>query len=216
MRVTDVFDWPPGPLFGLLSTFYIDKVAFAKRMLMGYRKQRKEAFRDTLKPGDPMPGVRLKTTDDAAFDLSDFFGKKNIVIEFGAITGPPYRRQGAGVEDLQEKYKDEDVVFFVVYSKEPHAGETSHFKKYAQHTSYEHKKQYAQELVEEFGMKVPVLIDDLDESVVHAFGRMPNMTFIVDKEGRIAYKSDWMEAERVEELLDELLAEQKTEAATSA
>ncbi len=120
----------------------------------------------------------------------------------------------AGVEDLQEKYKDEDVVFFVVYSKEPHAGETRHFKKYAQHETYEHKKQYAQEMVTEFGMKVPVLIDDLDESVVHAFGRMPNMTFIVDKEGKIAYKSDWMESERIEELLDKLLAEQ-TEAATA-
>lgn len=112
------------------------------------------------------------------------------------------------METLQEKYKDKDVVFFVVYSKEPHAGETSHFKKYAQHKTYEHKKQYAQEMVEEFGMKVPVLIDDLDESVVHAFGRMPNMTFIVDKEGNIAYKSDWMEASRIEELLDELIAEQ--------
>ena len=44
---------------------------------------------------------------------------------------------------------------------------------------------------------------------MHAFGRMPNMTFIVDKEGKIAYKSDWMEAARIEELLDELLAEQK-------
>ena len=101
----------------------------------------------------------------------------------------------AGVEELSEKYKDEDVVFFVVYSKEPHAGETRYFRKYAQHESYEHKKQYAQELVAEFGMKVPVLVDDLDESVVRAFGRMPNMTFIVDKEGKIAYKADWMEAE---------------------
>ena len=121
----------------------------------------------------------------------------------------------AGVESLQEKYQGEDVVFFVVYSKEPHAGETSHFKKYAQHETYEHKKKYAAELVAEFGMKVPVLIDDLDEGVVHAFGRMPNMTFIVDKEGKIAYKSDWMEAARIEELLDELLAEQ-AEAAASA
>jgi len=86
MRVSDEFDRPPGPLFGLWSTFYIDKVAFAKRMLMGYRKQRKEAFRDTLKPGDPMPDVKLRTTEDATFDLSDFFGKKNIVVEFGAIT----------------------------------------------------------------------------------------------------------------------------------
>ena len=121
----------------------------------------------------------------------------------------------AGVESLQEKYQGEDVVFFVVYSKEPHAGETRHFKKYAQHATYEHKKKYAAELVAEFGMKVPVLIDDLDEGIVHAFGRMPNMTFIVDKEGKIAYKSDWMEAARIEELLDALLAEQTTEAATA-
>ncbi len=122
----------------------------------------------------------------------------------------------AGVEDLQEKYRDRDVVFFVVYSKEPHAGETRHFRKYEQHKTYEHKKKYAEELVAEFGMKVPVLIDDLDESVVRAFGRMPNMTFIVDKEGRIAYKADWMEAARVEEMLDALLAEQEAEAAAPA
>lgn len=117
------------------------------------------------------------------------------------------------MEALREKYRDRDVVFFVVYSKEPHAGETRHFRKYGQHESYGHKKEYAEALVAEFGMKTPVLIDDLDESVVRAFGRMPNMTFIVDKEGRIAYKSDWMEAPRVEEMLDALLAEQETEAA---
>ena len=118
----------------------------------------------------------------------------------------------ADVESLHEKYQDKDVEFFVVYSKEPHAGERRYFKKYKQHTSYEHKKEYACELVREFGMKVPVLIDDLDESVVMAFGRMPNMTFVVDKEGKIAYKADWMEATRMAEILDEILAEEKVEA----
>ena len=122
----------------------------------------------------------------------------------------------AGAEALREKYRDRDVVFFVVYSKEPHAGETRHFRKYEQHKTYGHKKRYAQELVAEFGMRTPVLIDELDESVVRAFGRMPNMTFIVDKEGRIAYKSDWMEASRVEEMLDALLAEQEAGAAAPA
>ena len=34
------------------------------------------------------------------------------------------------------------------------------------------------------------------------------MTFVVDKEGKIAYKADWAEADRLEEILDELLAEQ--------
>lgn len=119
------------------------------------------------------------------------------------------------MEELREKYKDKGVEFFVVYSKEPHAGERKYFKKYSQHTSYEHKLGYAKELVDQFGMKVPVLVDDLDEAVVEAYGRMPNMVFIIDKEGKIAYKSDWTENPRIDLLLDKLLAEQGAAAATT-
>ncbi len=119
------------------------------------------------------------------------------------------------MEELREKYKDKGVEFFVVYSKEPHAGERRYFKKYTQHSSYEHKLGYAKELVEQFGMKVPVLVDDLDETVVHAYGRMPNMIFIIDKEGKIAYKSDWTEKPRIDLMLDELLSEAETAAAAS-
>lgn len=121
-----------------------------------------------------------------------------------------------GIEELARKYKDMDVECFVVYSKEPHAEERKYFKKYTQHTSYEHKKSYACELVQEFGMKVPVLIDALDEQVVKAFGRMPNMVFVVDKEGKVAYKADWTEASRIGEVLDELLAEQARQGAAAA
>ena len=120
------------------------------------------------------------------------------------------------MEELREKYKDKGVEFFVVYSKEPHAGERRYFKKYTQHSSYEHKLGYAKELVEQFGMKVPVLVDDLDETVVHAYGRMPNMIFIIDKEGKIAYKSDWTEKPRIDLMLDELLSESESETAAAA
>ncbi len=121
-----------------------------------------------------------------------------------------------GLEELQEKYKDKGVEFFVIYSKEPHAGERKYFRKYTQHTSYEHKLSYARELVQEFGMKVPVLVDDLDETVVNAFGRMPNMIFVVDLEGKIAYKATWTEQPRVDKVLDKLLAEQAAAAGVTA
>lgn len=113
-----------------------------------------------------------------------------------------------GIEELYKKYKERDVEFFVVYSKEPHAGERRYFKKYTQHTSYEHKLGYAKELVETFGMKVPVLVDDLDEAVVEAYGRMPNMVYVIDKDGKIAYKANWTEEPRIDLLLDELVKEQ--------
>ena len=70
------------------------------------------------------------------------------------------------------------------------------------------RNMYAKELVEQFGMKVPVLVDDIDETVVHAYGRMPNMVYIIDREGKIAYKADWTEQPRIDLLLDEMLAEQ--------
>ena len=112
------------------------------------------------------------------------------------------------MDELHERYKDKDVEFFVVYSKEPHAQERKYFKKYTQHTSFEHKMDYAKELVAEFGMKIPVLVDDVAEAVVNAYGRMPNMVFVIDKDGNIAYKASWTEQPRIDRVLDELLAEQ--------
>ena len=87
MRKEEIFDRPPGPLFGFWSSLYIDEWKFIYRnVFTGSRKERKNAFIDTLKSGDAMPPVKLKTTEDVEFNLEDFKGKKNIVIEFGAIT----------------------------------------------------------------------------------------------------------------------------------
>ncbi|MBI3007092.1 MAG: redoxin domain-containing protein [candidate division NC10 bacterium] len=119
------------------------------------------------------------------------------------------------MEELHGMYKDKGVEFFVVYSREPHAGERKYFRKYSQHTSYAHKLQYAQELVREFGMKVPVLVDDLEETVAKAFGWMPNMVYVIDTEGKIAYKASWTDKPRVDRVLDDLLAEQAGKEAMS-
>jgi hypothetical protein len=111
------------------------------------------------------------------------------------------------MEELYQKYHDRDVEFFVVYSREPHAGERKYFRKYSQHTSYEQKLKYARELVQEFGMKVPVLVDDLEEKTSKAFGWMPNMVYVIDKGGKIAYKASWTDRPRLDKVLDALLAE---------
>ncbi len=103
-------------------------------------------------------------------------------------------------------YHDKNVEFFVVYSREPHAGERKYFRKYSQHTSYEQKLNYACELVQEFEMKVPVLVDDLGEKTSKAFGWMPNMVYVIDKGGKIAYKASWIEKPWLDKVLEALLA----------
>ena len=86
MEKEEIFAQPPGPLGGLWSVYYIDAWKFLIRQFQGFRHVRKEAFKNTLKLGTPMPPAKLRATDDTEFNLSDFHGKKNIVIEFGAIT----------------------------------------------------------------------------------------------------------------------------------
>ncbi len=102
-----------------------------------------------------------------------------------------------------------------MYTREPHAGE-KRFENYSQHTSYEHKTNYACELVAEHGMNVPVLIDGFDEEVHRMFGGLPNMVYVIDKTGRVVYKSTWTMHEEVEKVLRELRSEDEAAARAPA
>lgn len=109
------------------------------------------------------------------------------------------------MEELKGRWEDKDVQFVVVYSKEPHPQERK-FKKYTQHKTYEQKMSYARELVDITEMSVPVAVDALDEATVKAYGSMPNMVFVVNKEGTIVYKSSWAESNWIDAVLEELTA----------
>jgi hypothetical protein len=86
MRKEEYMSRPPGPFFGLWSLWYLDPITTIKRELTGMRKVRHKAFEEKVHAGDLMPPVLLKTTEGLEVDLSQFMGKKNVVVEFGAIT----------------------------------------------------------------------------------------------------------------------------------
>ena len=46
-------------------------------------------------------------------------------------------------------------------------------------------------LHEEAGISRDILVDDLAGRVHRAYGLMPNMTWVIDRGGRVAYKADW-------------------------
>ena len=86
MQKKEHFGRPPGPLGGLWSIWYLDPIRVIKRELGGFRKVRHRAFQELLQPGDDAPSFILKTTEGSEVNSADFVGKKNVVIEFGAIT----------------------------------------------------------------------------------------------------------------------------------
>lgn len=60
---------------------------------------------------------------------------------------------------------------------------------YAQPTSYEQRVTLANICHEKLKMSIPLLVDELDDRVGHAYSGMPSRLYVIDTEGKVAYKS---------------------------
>ena len=70
------------------------------------------------------------------------------------------------------------------------------------HDSFETKLNHARLLRDEIGIKRPILVDDLTGTAHHAYGLLPNMSWVIGRGGQILYKSDWTSAANVEAFVD--------------
>jgi hypothetical protein len=88
-----------------------------------------------------------------------------------------------------------------VYTREAHPGEDV-----PHHDSFDRKLACARLLRDETGIRRPILVDDLAGSAHRGYGMMPNMTWVIDRGGRVAYKANWTSAANVEAFLARHLA----------
>ncbi len=164
----------------------------------------KSKFRGGPEPGDEAPDLELRSLDGDKISLSDFSGEKNVVLTFGSATCPATAASIRGMNDLYEEYSGDDVEFFFVYVREAHPGE-----KLGAHKSIDDKVEAAELLREEEDIEMPILVDELDGRVHKKYGSLPNSTFVIDKSGRVAFRSLWTRPGVIEEALDELLERQE-------
>lgn len=158
------------------------------------------------KPGDEAPDFELRALSGEKVRLSDFAGEKNVVLTFGSATCPFTAASMRGMNDLYEDYEDSDEVqFLLVYVREAHPGE-----KIPAHQSLNDKREAAELFRDEEDVEMPVLVDDLDGRVHRRYGKMPNPTYLIDKSGRVAFRSLWTKASVIAEALEELLNAQES------
>jgi hypothetical protein len=108
------------------------------------------------------------------------------------------------MHELQDKYAARGVEFLTMYVREPHAGERG-FPGYCDHESFEHKMEVARELVALKGMTITVGVDDMSQEQHAGLGNLPNMVFVVDRAGTLAYSNTWLHAEEVDAVLARLV-----------
>ena len=104
------------------------------------------------------------------------------------------------MNSLAEKYADENVNSIFLYTHEAHPAEN-----YPHLTSMEQKFRHARALRDIYGVSRPILVDALDGACHRAYGSMPNMTWIFDKNKRVLYRSSWTDAISVEKMISELV-----------
>jgi hypothetical protein len=104
------------------------------------------------------------------------------------------------MNEIAGRYADQGVESIFLYTHEAHPGEY-----YPHLTSMEQKFKHARALQDELGVKRPILLDALDGACHRAYGSMPNMTWIFARSGVPVYKSNWTDANSVENAIQYFL-----------
>ncbi len=152
------------------------------------------------RPGERAPEFQGRTLDGDKVRLKDLRGNSNLVLTFGSATCPFTASSIQGMNDLYNRFEDEDVEFLFVYVRESHPGE-----RLPAHRSQDGKNRAAETLRNQEDLDLPILVDDLDGTIHRKYGELPNATYLIDKSGRVAFRSLWTRPKTVARALRQLL-----------
>jgi hypothetical protein len=146
--------------------------------------------------GETAPDFTLRAVGgDRTYTLSEVGGTKPVVLIFGNITCGPFRGQAGNVQKVFERYKDR-AEFLMVYVREAHPSDGWHMPfndrydvKLPQPTTFEEKSNVAQTCQRKLGFDMPFLVDTIDDAVGGVYSGMPSRLYVLDRAGKVAYKS---------------------------
>src|SRR5947199_6591257 len=151
-------------------------------------------------PGVQAPDFKATTLDGETVRLSDYAGKKNVLLVFGSATCPMTAASIGQINELYDRFRGDEIEFLFIYVREAHPGEVI-----PAHKSMREKTEAARLLRDEEDMQMPILVDDLRGSIHRKYSKLPNPAFLIDKSGRVAFRSMWTKPDTLAEAIEELL-----------
>ena len=205
-----------------------DACASQLNLEMRRRRGRGGAGRDGRGPGgsggprrgEAAPAFELIGVNGETVTLASLRGKP-VVIEFGSYTCPVFRRQVEPLRTLQARFGD-DVHWVLVYTKEAHPvdGDVARINdregiEVQQHVSFEKRLEAAKLCRRKLNLKATVLVDGIENKVTESYGGHPNRGFVLDADGKVVSRQNWINADRTREALEGLLDGQQPVASPS-
>lgn len=146
--------------------------------------------------GEKVTDFTLKTNDgEKEITLSKLMGSKPVVLVFGNFTCGPFRMQAGNIEKLYRRYSDR-ANFVMVYVREAHPIDGWQMESndtvgvhLPQPKTYAERVSVAQTCGERLALGLPMLVDTMDDSVGARYSGMPSRLYLIDTDGKVAYKS---------------------------
>ena len=152
------------------------------------------SYREGPRVGDAAPEFTLSTHDKKEkVSLAQFRGRP-VVLVFGSITCGPFRQRFGAIDALQKRYGDK-AQFLLVYVREAHP--TGGWRMESndkvgivadQPTEFGGRVDLAHKACSLLKATMPVLVDEIDDRVNEAYSAVPSRHYVIDAEGKVAYK----------------------------
>ena len=148
------------------------------------------------KVGQRAPLFQLRRAQaEGEIALSSLLREKPLVLVFGNFTCGPFRGYYPAVDELYKKYQGR-ANFLMVYVREAHPTDgwkmesnTRAGVAVAQPKSFEERAGVAEQFCTRLKPSMPVVIDEVSDAVGHAYSGMPARLYLIDAQGKVAYKS---------------------------
>jgi hypothetical protein len=165
------------------------------RLLRGFLRRELGAWGPGPALNSPAPDFTLQTSDGRAeVTLSKLLETKPVVLIFGNFTCGVLRSHVGSLEVLHTRQKDR-AHFVMVYTREAHpvGGWELEENQVArvvlqQPQDFEQRTEVARSCRRAFGIDIPVLVDTMDDAVGNAYSGMPIRLYLIDRQGKVAYK----------------------------
>jgi Ca2+-binding EF-hand superfamily protein len=154
----------------------------------------------SLQPGpkldEPAPDFTLKTNDGKSeITLSKQIGPKPLVLIFGNFTCGPFRGQAGNFVKMHRRYADR-ANFLMVYVREAHPTDGWRMESNdrvgvaaAQPGTDADRAAVALRCGQLLKLGFPMLVDTIDDAVGARYSGMPGRFYLIDREGKIAFKN---------------------------
>ncbi len=164
-------------------------------LIKGLQNQEVGSLQPGPNVGESAPDFTLDNLQGESVTLSNAVGDKPTVLIFGNFTCGPFRSQSGNIEKLYERYQDR-ATFFLVYVREAHPRDgwwmLSNQRAgidLAQPSALDGRRSVAQQCQAHLDLSVPFLIDSIDDKVGSQYSGMPNRLYLIDQQGKIAFKN---------------------------